>query len=101
MWADEVCFTPRPALSISMQLLSPTTSPTLAASFTREIEAVIELICEAPERWRFFEQDVRRGLARRFPYAVLYTIEDKDVLIVAVMHCRREPGYWKQRATTI
>lgn len=34
---------------------------------------------------------------RVFPYAVLYSIEDDFILIVAVMHCSREPGYWKTR----
>jgi toxin ParE1/3/4 len=32
-----------------------------------------------------------------FPYGVLYTIEAEFILIVAVMHCSREPGYWKRR----
>jgi toxin ParE1/3/4 len=27
----------------------------------------------------------------------LYTVEPDFVLIVAVMHCSREPGYWKRR----
>jgi toxin ParE1/3/4 len=29
--------------------------------------------------------------------AILYTIEEDYVLILAVMHCSREPGYWKER----
>ena len=48
-------------------------------------------------RWRAIEEDVRRCLTRVFPYAVLYTIEADFILIVAVMHCSREPGYWKSR----
>jgi toxin ParE1/3/4 len=48
-------------------------------------------------RWRVIEEDVRRCLTRVFPYAVLYTIETDFILIVAVMHCSREPGYWKSR----
>ena len=71
--------------------------PGMGAAFTREIESVISLVCEAPDRWRLFEQDVRRCLTRRFPYAVLYTIEDDYILIVAVMHGSRKPGYWKDR----
>jgi plasmid stabilization system protein ParE len=71
--------------------------PGLGAAFTLEVEAVIEQICAAPDRWRFFEQDVRRCLTRRFPYAVLYTIENDYLLIVAVMHGSRQPGYWKNR----
>jgi hypothetical protein len=27
----------------------------------------------------------------------LYTIENDYVLIIAVMHCHREPGYWHHR----
>ncbi|HWB01933.1 MAG TPA: type II toxin-antitoxin system RelE/ParE family toxin [Verrucomicrobiales bacterium] len=71
--------------------------PGLGTAFTREVESVVKLICEAPDRWRFFEQDVRRCLTRRFPYAILYTIEDSYILIIAVMHCSRKPGYWKSR----
>ena len=71
--------------------------PGLGAEFTREVEAVIEQICVAPQRWRLFEQDVRRCLTRRFPFAVLYTIEDDYILIVAVMHGSRKPGYWRHR----
>lgn len=71
--------------------------PGLGAEFTREVEAVIEKICEAPQRWRLFEQDVRRCLTRRFPFAVLYTIESDYILIVAIMHGSRKPGYWQHR----
>lgn len=71
--------------------------PGLGAAFAREIEKLIEEISAAPTRWRIFEGDVRRGFARRFPYAIIYTIEPAYVLIIAVAHCSREPGYWKHR----
>jgi mRNA-degrading endonuclease RelE of RelBE toxin-antitoxin system len=29
------------------------------------------------------------------------TIESDYILIVAVMHCSREPGYWKHRVTRL
>jgi hypothetical protein len=47
--------------------------------------------------WRVFEEDIRRYLVRVFPYAILYSVEDDYVLIIAVMHLSREPGYWKDR----
>jgi len=43
------------------------------------------------------EEDVCRFLTKIFPYAVLYTIERDYILIAAVMHCHREPGYWHHR----
>ncbi len=43
------------------------------------------------------DEDVRRCMARRFPYGILYTIEQDYILILAVMHCSRQPGYRKSR----
>ena len=71
--------------------------PGLGGAFTREIELLIGKILQAPDRWRFVEEDVRRCVARIFPYAILYTVEPDFVLILAVAHCSREPGYWRQR----
>jgi len=71
--------------------------PGLGAAFTFEIEATIERIIESPTRWRVVEQDVRRCLSHTFPYGILYTIEGDSVLIVAIMHLRRRPGYWLER----
>ena len=66
--------------------------------FVAAIDAAIRQIVAAPERWRIFEEDVRRYVTRVFPYAILYAIEPEGyILIIAVMHCRREPGYWKHR----
>jgi toxin ParE1/3/4 len=69
----------------------------LGAIFTREIEAAIDRIVAAPEQFRFVEQDVRRCLAHVFPYGVLYTLEGDFILIVAVAHASRRPGYWQDR----
>lgn len=43
------------------------------------------------------EDDIRRFLVRRFPYGILYTIEADHILILAIMHLSREPGYWRHR----
>ena len=69
----------------------------LELRFIACVEAALRQISEAPTRWRFFEEDVRRCLVHVFPYAVLYSIESDYVLIIAVMHCSREPGYWRRR----
>jgi plasmid stabilization system protein ParE len=61
------------------------------------VENAIEVILEDPSCWRPFDEDVRRCFTRVFPYAILYTVEPDFVLIVAVAHCSREPGYWKHR----
>ncbi|MFN2542584.1 MAG: type II toxin-antitoxin system RelE/ParE family toxin [Chthoniobacterales bacterium] len=69
----------------------------LGAAFAREVEATIERILEAPDRWRAIEQDVRRCFMHTFPYGILYTIEEDYVLVIAVAHASREPGFWRER----
>ena len=71
--------------------------PDLALRFVGEIEDSIRRILDAPDRWRTVEEDVRRCLTHVFPYSILYTIEPEFILILAVAHCSREPGYWKER----
>ena len=69
----------------------------LELRFIACVESAFRQASEAPMRWRIFEQDVRRCLVHVFQYAVLYSIEYDYVLIIAVMHCSREPGYWRHR----
>ena len=69
----------------------------LGSRFVNAIDAAVTRIAEAPESGRIIEDDIRRCLSKVFPYAVLYSIEPDYILVVAVMHCRREPGYWRNR----
>jgi plasmid stabilization system protein ParE len=69
----------------------------LEARFISCVEDAIRRLCESPLRCRVWEDDVRGCLTHVFPYVVLYTIESDYILIVAVVHCHREPGYWRER----
>ena len=74
----------------------------LGADFFREIEAAIESICEHPLRWPLFPHvdptlRVRRRLVKRFSHAVAYLVVETEVVIVAVAHTSRRPGYWVDR----
>ncbi|MBI4691403.1 MAG: type II toxin-antitoxin system RelE/ParE family toxin [Nitrospirae bacterium] len=69
----------------------------LAHSFEQEIERVIRLIVESPERWPIYEIKYRKILVRRFPYSVIYEIRDTSLVVMAVAHGHRKPGYWKNR----
>ena len=72
----------------------------LELRFIAAIESVFDRIEQNPQWGRIFEDDTRRRLAHVFPYAVLYSIEPDYLLVIAVMHCHREPGYWRHRVKT-
>jgi plasmid stabilization system protein ParE len=38
-----------------------------------------------------------RMLARRFPYAVYYSVHDQTVLVRAVLDCRRDPSWTRRK----
>ena len=69
----------------------------VAQAFINAIEDTVYRIRESPTRYIAVDDEVRRCMTRRFPYGILYTIEQDYILILAVMHCSREPGYWKNR----
>ena len=72
-------------------------SAVAATAFDDELEAAIDSIAEAPLRWPAFEQGTRRRVLRRFPFSVVYRTSANDVVVVALMHWRRRPGYWRRR----
>jgi toxin ParE1/3/4 len=69
----------------------------VAHAYEAEISGAFELIERAPETWPSHHHDTHRVLLRRFPYEVIYKIYPDVVLIIAVAHCKRKPGYWRHR----
>ena len=69
-----------------------------ARGFTGEVTDGIQSIRQHPAAWPVWSRsDVRRRVLRRYPYAILYIVEGEVVVIVAVAHHKRRPGYWLPR----
>jgi plasmid stabilization system protein ParE len=65
--------------------------------FMEEVQASIDRIIRHPKAWSKLSKNTRRCLTRRFPYGVIYQEIDGDILIIAIMHSKRKPGYWEDR----
>jgi toxin ParE1/3/4 len=50
-----------------------------------------------PLSYPILEGDLRRCLLTTFPFGILFRVERSRIVIVAVMHLHRQPGYWKDR----
>jgi plasmid stabilization system protein ParE len=72
-------------------------APELGVRLYEEIERLLLEIRREPERFFRFSPPARRALARKFPYSVVYLDEPDRIWIVAVMHAKRQPGYWRER----
>ncbi len=69
----------------------------LGKSFAAEVERTIALVREFPEAGSQVGPRRRRVLVARFPYSIVYRQDSDAIVIVAVAHQRRRPGYWRRR----
>ena len=72
-------------------------SPLAATRFVAELNQVIDRILEAPHRWPRSARGTRKIKLPCFPFLVIYRELEGSVLILAVAHGYRRPGYWKSR----
>ena len=69
----------------------------LVHRFQDEIEHLVGEVCAQPGRFWQFDPPARRHLSDDFPYAVVFLEKPEYIWIVAVMHMKRRPGYWRGR----
>jgi plasmid stabilization system protein ParE len=72
-------------------------APEIARRFKPMLQRALTEISLAPERWPTLVDDLRKRPQRGFPYRIVYQLRQDHVLIVAVMHERRRPNYWRER----
>ncbi len=69
----------------------------LGAEFSSGVQITLLRITDYPTTWARISANIRRCPMRRFSYGVLYHVQVDEIVIVAVMHHHRKPGYWKKR----
>jgi plasmid stabilization system protein ParE len=69
----------------------------LGDDFLRKVNACITSIEKNPEKYPLVHDQMRRALVQRFPYEVIYEIENDEIIVYAIYHCARDPEIWKRR----
>ena len=74
--------------------------PGLGGEFFDAVVDMLTLIEARPEMGSLSRHDprTRRVMVPRFPYQIVYRLTPNEIVIVAVAHLKRRPGYWKSRA---
>ena len=70
----------------------------LSERFLSDVDRTIARIRERPFEFPAVSGDVRRALLHTFPYAVYFRTSDAAVVVLAVLHLRRNPKVWRGRA---
>jgi toxin ParE1/3/4 len=68
-----------------------------AESFLAEFDHAREQVVAHPDRWPPYLHGTRRYRFRRFPYLLVYHATPERIVVLAVAHAKRRPGYWKTR----
>ncbi len=66
----------------------------LGIAFLDKLEIAISDVKHFPLASRILQDGYRRKLLPRFPYGIIFRIEDDRIFVLAVMHLKRKPYYW-------
>ncbi|MGH9324935.1 MAG: type II toxin-antitoxin system RelE/ParE family toxin [Vicinamibacteria bacterium] len=69
----------------------------LGEEFLVEVNGALDTIREMPELYAVVHRDTRRAMLVRFPYSLLYRLVNKQVIVVACFHGKRDPKGWQGR----
>ena len=71
--------------------------PGLGDRFLQEVLNAIERIANFPKAWHPLSVNTRRCQTRIFPYGLIYSELENEILIVSVSNLHREPTHWQSR----
>ena len=71
--------------------------PELGLEFLNELRTAYHRIAGGPLTYQEVALGIRRGLTRRFPFAIYFAIKDESIFVVAVLHTARDPAEWQWR----
>ena len=69
----------------------------LGSAFVDAVERALLIVIAAPMAGAPMGGEIRRVLIRGFPYWLLYASVDGRLMVLAIAHMRRQPGYWLDR----
>lgn len=67
--------------------------------FIEDLSKVLKRLENNPQSNPIVHNTVRQALLKKFPYKVLYTFDNTvvEVLIIALIHQKRDPKIWQDR----
>ena len=72
----------------------------LGEKFLTAVDSTFDAIERYPEMFAQIHGEVRRALVSRFPYAVFYRVESRQVVVLTVLHTSRDPKVWPRSRRT-
>ena len=68
-----------------------------ARAFTQELRRVVRLAADQPGIGAPGQHGTARLYFKRFPYTLVFRIQESSVRVIAIAHQSRRPSYWAGR----
>jgi plasmid stabilization system protein ParE len=72
-------------------------SPLSSVAFAHAVDRAVSRIRTAPNTYPAADHGTRKLVLQRFPFNIFYRVGETEILIVALAHQKRRPGYWSGR----
>jgi toxin ParE1/3/4 len=69
----------------------------LGDDFLLQVEAGLNATAKTPTIHPIEYKGTRKHLIKRFPYKIIYLVENEQIIVLAVIHGRRSPALIKKR----
>ena len=69
----------------------------LAEEFQRRVREALRALAETAHHYQAREDSIRRCPRKTLPHGIMYELQEDRVIVYAVAHPKRQPGFWKKR----
>lgn len=70
----------------------------LGEEFLQSLDAAKKAILKDPNMYGVrYKKKIRGYVVDRFPYLILYIVDEKNINVISVFHTRQHPKTWKER----
>jgi plasmid stabilization system protein ParE len=71
--------------------------PGLGEDFLSRVRKQFQHILLYPRTGKIVEHGVRKIGMEKFKFEIYYLVDDEEIFVIAVLHQRRHPDFWKNR----
>lgn len=69
----------------------------LGHDFLQSLEESLYKIQRNPLLYKEIHREIRRAFINRFPYGIYFVIIENTLVVIGVIHARKNPLHWKKR----
>ena len=71
--------------------------PELGERFALALEEAVQAVADNPMQFAVVHRGRRRAGVRRFPYGIIFETQERQILVIACFHAKRNPKRWQGR----